>query len=489
MKKLPNILWLTTDQQRSDTIHALGNAYIDTPNLDRLCREGVAFTRAYCQNPICTPSRASFLCGKYPSSINANINGADNLPEHCTLIPRRLKDLGYDTGLVGKLHITSAWDNREDRMDDGYDYFKLNLGSGHHLNRENNPYVEWLQEQGVDWHDIFTKDDKHDYWWYREDAPIDLRQTAFLADRAVQFIQAHADAGRPWMLSVNCFDPHPPYDAPKPLVDKYLARNLPDPVFSEGDLDADRRLRAFFHQSDARPIDDALRRNKASYYGMVEIVDRHYGRIIDALDRLGIREDTIIVFNSDHGEMLGDHGLTHKGCRFYEGLVHIPLIISMPGRIRQNARYEGITELTDIVPTLAELCGIPLTDTHGHSLLPVLEGRAETTGRTFARTEYYATLEEDRTYDALRSGDQAPIDFPQDWTGSYACMYFDGRYKLNVFHGIEYGQLFDLQADPAEQHNLWDDPASQALKMHLLLASFDVSVRYTRPVQTRRGRY
>ena len=107
----PNILWLCTDQQRSDTIHALGNPYIDTPNLDKLCSQGVAFTRAYCQNPICTPSRASFLSGRYPSAINANINGAVNLPEHCTLIPKRLSDAGYFCGLVGKLHVTSAWDD------------------------------------------------------------------------------------------------------------------------------------------------------------------------------------------------------------------------------------------------------------------------------------------------------------------------------------------------------------------------------------------
>lgn len=119
MDKRPNILWLCTDQQRWDTIHALGNSFIDTPNLDRLCRQGVAFTNTYCQNPICTPSRASFLTGRYPSSINANINGACNLPEHCTLITKRLADAGYYCGLVGKLHITSAWNDYEPRMDDG----------------------------------------------------------------------------------------------------------------------------------------------------------------------------------------------------------------------------------------------------------------------------------------------------------------------------------------------------------------------------------
>ena len=488
MAKRPNILWLCTDQQRSDTIHALGNPYIDTPNLDKLCSQGVAFTRAYCQNPICTPSRASFLTGRYPSAVNANINGACNLPEHCTLISRRLADAGYECGLIGKLHITSAWDDYEDRMDDGYSYFCYNLGSGHHLRSDHNPYKDWLAEKGVDWQDIFTSTEKHDYHWYREDAPIELRQTAWLAEKAIDFMKARKDSDQPWMLSVNCYDPHPPYDAPLELVNKYLDRDLPDPIYTEADLQLDKDLKGFFFQSKARPVDDKLRRNKASYYGMIEIVDRHFGRILDALDELGLREDTLVIFTSDHGEMLGDHGLTHKGCRFYEGLVHVPLILSMPGRIRQNVRYDGLAELTDIVPTIAELCGIQAEDAHGRSLLPVLEGGQPFTPRKFVRSEYYDTLEIDWGYDALRepgevSGDDSNVDC------SYATMYYDGKYKLCVYHGSHFGELYDLENDPREQNNLWDREDMQAVKMSLLLDSYEISTKYTRPGQSRRGRY
>lgn len=488
MAKRPNILWLCSDQQRSDTIHALGNPYIDTPNLDRLCREGVAFTRAYCQNPICTPSRASFLSGRYPSSINANINGASNLPEHCTLIPKRLSDAGYDCGLVGKLHVTAAWDDYEDRMDDGYSYYNYNLGSGHFLRSDHNPYKDWLEKKGVDWQDIFTTDEKHDYHWYREDAPVDLRQTAWLAEEAINFMKAHKDSEQPWLLSVNCYDPHPPYDAPLELVNKYMTRNLPDPIFDEADLQMDKDLKEFFFQSKARPVDDNLRRNKASYYGMVEIVDRHYGWILDALDELGLRENTLVIYNSDHGEMLGDHGLTHKGCRFYEGIIHIPLIMSMPGRIQQGVTYDGLAELTDIVPTIGELCGIEINDSHGRSLLPLLEGGRNFKPRKYVRAEFYDTLEIDWCYDGLRApGEVSEEDSHVDC--SYATMYYDGKHKLNVYHGTHYGQLYDMENDPMEQNNLWDKPEYQELKMSLILDSFDVSTKYSRPGQIRRGRF
>ena len=488
MGKRPNILWLCTDQQRSDTIHALGNPYIDTPNLDKLCSQGVAFTRAYCQNPICTPSRASFLSDRYPSSINANMNGACNLPEHCTLIPKRLADAGYYCGLVGKLHITSAWDDYEERMDDGYSYFCYNLASGHHLRSDHNPYKDWLTEKGVDWQTLFTTDEKHDYHWYREDAPIELRQTAWLAEKAIAFMKEHKDSEQPWMLSVNCYDPHPPYDAPLELVNKYLERDLPDPIYSEADLELDKKLKRFFFQSSAQPMSDKLRRNKASYYGMIEIVDKHFGQILDALDALGLRENTLVIFTSDHGEMLGDHGLTHKGCRFYEGLVHVPLIFSMPGTIRENVRCDGITELTDIAPTIAEMCGVEMKDGHGRSLVPILKDGEALKPRRFVRSEYYDTLEIDWCYDGLReNGDVSGEDSHVDC--AYATMYFDGKYKLCVYHGTHFGELYDLENDPTEQNNLWDSPEHQQIKMSMLLDSYEASTKYSRPGQSRRGRY
>ena len=151
MPSRPNILWYCTDQQRFDTIAALGNKHIRTPNLDRFVAESATFTHAFCQSPICTPSRASFLTGMYPSAVGVNGNGFHRFPRHYEdrLISKALHDEGYDCGLIGKLHLASAFLRREERVNDGYDYFQY---SHDHKggNERGNEYVEWIKGQGVD---------------------------------------------------------------------------------------------------------------------------------------------------------------------------------------------------------------------------------------------------------------------------------------------------------------------------------------------------
>ncbi|MCG8306639.1 MAG: sulfatase-like hydrolase/transferase, partial [Cytophagales bacterium] len=158
----PNILWITTDQQRYNTIHSLGNDIIRTPNLDKLCDQGVAFTRAYCQSPICTPSRASFMTGLYPSQVHQNRNGNEYFPEskRVQLISKRLADAGYDCALSGKLHIASAWEGKEQRTNDGFRKFWLSHSPGQGAEAGTNAYIEWLKGKGVDPADIFQKKKK-----------------------------------------------------------------------------------------------------------------------------------------------------------------------------------------------------------------------------------------------------------------------------------------------------------------------------------------
>ena len=189
--KRPNILWICTDQQRYDTIHALGNEHIQTPNLDRLCAEGVAFTHAHCQSAICTPSRSSFLTGLYPSTVHGNRNGNAYFPanERVQLITKRLADVGYDCGLSGKLHLASAWNGEEQRVDDGYRKFwyshSHNQGIG-----IGNQYTDWLTEQGIDLGDVFQTKKDGTYGTYRPDMNPQYHQTTWCADRAIEFIES-----------------------------------------------------------------------------------------------------------------------------------------------------------------------------------------------------------------------------------------------------------------------------------------------------------
>jgi arylsulfatase A-like enzyme len=445
----PNILWICTDQQRYDTIGALGNGHVHTPNLDRLVAEGVAFTHAFCQSPICTPSRASFLTGMYPSSVHACTNGNDVWAGAAPLISRLLADAGYDTGLAGKLHLAGAQGRIEPRGDDGYRVFEW---SHHPENNwpEGHAYADWLRARDYD------PDRVHSH---PEELPVELHQTMWCAERAMAFMEEAGD--RPWLMSVNPFDPHAPFDPPGEMLRRFDPEALTDPLFRESDLESQARLAADFQNPARRPDEFDARQVKAAYYAMIELIDMAVGRVVERLERLGQRERTIVIFTSDHGEMLGDHGLLLKGCRFYEGLVRVPLIISWPGHIRAGLRSDALVELTDLMPTLLEACGLSIPErVQGRSLLLILTGQADAhRHRDFVRCEYYR---------ALNPG--AP---GRRFEGSYATMIRDRHHKLVTYHGHDVGELFDLDQDPGEFNNLWDDPAFGDVRFSLLKRSFD----------------
>ena len=467
----PNILWICTDQQRYDTIAALGHRHVSTPCLDKLAREGLAFERAYCQSPVCTPSRASFLTGMYPSSIQVNRNGNPTFPDFPPLISKLLADDGYTCGLIGKLHLTSAYGRIEERADDGYSFWQYSHAPRDDWN-SGHDYADWVRSKGAVLGELI-KD--------RAGVPAELHQTTFCAEKTIEFIEENQ--GGPWFASVNIYDPHPPFNPPQAYREQFDPLEVKPPLFQESDLAQQAKLADIDFQSEARRPDNLdikspilpqsptpslveeetggerdARTLIAAYYAMIKLIDDQIGRILAALDASGQRDDTVIIFTSDHGEALGDHGLIQKGCRFYEGLVHVPLIWSWRGQFSTDLRSKALVELTDIAPTIMEICGLPIPNyITGKSLLPILTGeRAPDEHRDFVRCEFI---------DAL--------DLPD---ASVATMTFDGRYKIILYHNHNLGELYDLELDPDEFDDLWDRSEYQQLKSELMQRSYDASM-------------
>jgi len=447
----PNILWICTDQQRYDTIGALNNGQLRSPNIDRLVASGVSFERAYCQSPICTPSRASFLTGMYPSSVHGCGNGNAYWAEAAPLVTALLADAGYDCALAGKFHLAGARGRIEPRpQHDGYRLFHWSHGP-HDYWREGHDYADWLGEQGYSLAEMLKRP---------HETPPELHQTTWCADRAIDFIKAD-HGGAPWLMSVNIFDPHAPFDPPQSYLDRFDIEAMSGPKFRESDLAAQAKLSSIDFQTEARrPEDFDAKRIQAAYYAMIELVDDNVGRMLTALEDSGQTRNTLVIFTSDHGETLGDHGLLLKGCRFYEGLVRVPLIFSWPAQLLADQRRQSLVELIDIAPTLLDLAGVAIPERmQGRSLRSLLtDADAPDFHREFARCEYYSALNPDSR---------------EEFSGSYATMIRDDRYKLIVYHGHDIGELFDLENDPDEFDNLWDDLVMMPVKLRLMRQSFD----------------
>ncbi|MCA9053329.1 MAG: sulfatase-like hydrolase/transferase [Planctomycetaceae bacterium] len=472
MSDRPNILWICTDQQRFDTIRALGNERIRTPHIDRLVAGGVAFTQAYCQSPVCTPSRASFLTGRYPRTTRCRQNG-QSMPEAERLLPRILADHGYDCGLSGKLHLASCSDGKvEQRIDDGYRVFHWS----HHPQPDwpENAYTQWLVRKGLDWKELYAGPEVR---YVKEGIPAEHHQTTWCGEMAIDFIREHANDSQPWLFSVNPFAPHHPFDPPAEYLARYHPEEMPLPRFRPGELDNKPQYQRLDHHwahnnpggMDVASLTPAeSQRITAAYYAMIEHIDHEVGRMLDALEESGQRENTLVVFMSDHGEMLGDHGLYLKGPHFYDEAVHVPLVISWPGHIASGLRSDALVELTDLAPTLMECCGLtPEPQMQGRSLHGILSGRSDPhRHRASVLCEYY-----------------------NSWTHSrsYGTMLRTRTEKIVVYHGTERGELYDLATDPDEFDNLWDVPAAQLMKSRLLKDCFDASVFTLDPLPERRG--
>ncbi len=415
------------------------------------------------------------MTGRYPASTRVHQNGNDSFPDEEILVSRMFADSGYVSGLIGKLHL-SRGDILEKRpKNDGYSFYKWS----HHSTPDypsGHDYADWLKQKGVDPAALYGKLQGA----VGAGVPDEFHQTTWCTEVAIEFIQDHTE--EPWFLNINPFDPHPPYDPPEEYLKRYSDKELPPPIFREEDIlhqeifseidqQARRAINPFQANEGENSVQNIKRADlgsyppehfswkdiKACYYAMIEKIDDSLGKIVKALEESGQLDNTIIIFTSDHGELLGDHGLIYKGCRFFEALTHVPLIISWPEGFARDYVSNMLVELVDIVPTVLEAAGIPVPYyVQGKSLASFLTApTANYSHKDHVICEYHGAI----------GGPQMPDQ-------THGVMFYDGRYKVSVYAGHSIGEIYDLEADPEETHNLWFDDNFLAQKADLVQQAF-----------------
>jgi arylsulfatase A-like enzyme len=458
-----NLLFLWTDEQRPDTIAAYGNPQIRTPHLDRLAAGGTLFEAAYCTAPLCTPSRGSVVTGTYPHTHGARHNNIP-LPASVPTVAEVLTAQGYRCGYAGKWHLGD-----ELRAQRGFEAFWSSIEDGYtadHGARGFSRYHHWLVAQGFRPPDV-TKDG--DRVFSRQTAarlPEAAGKPAFLAGEACRFLDTFGREG-PFALYVNFLEPHFPLNGPWDDLYPPEAMTLPPSWYAPPDpaLPLRYRLRqeGFRRQNPHVETDDerGWKGARARYWGLASLVDAYAGKILEHLERLGLAEETVVVYSSDHGDMMGEHRLLAKAMPF-DGASRVPLLIRAPGL--PAGRVTTPVSQIDVTPTVLDLLGFaPPPAAQGASLRPLLEGGGgDVPGRRAA--DGLAWGEVVVEWAGVPRGDSVSGYRPPVEDGSAAseaalrAMAAEqrtirrGRWKLTVDEGGEH-ELYDLRADPGEMRN------------------------------------
>ena len=448
MNARPHMLILMTDQQRADCLRCAGHPQIQTPNLDRIAREGMRFAQATTVAPLCMPARASFATALYPHNHGMWANNGE-MPASDETLFHLLQRSGYLTALVGKAHYYvhapgTDLRQREDYMHArGFEYVHETTGPGASSGTVSYVTDEW-ERKGL-WERV-----KQDYADRRaaggevvraSPLPVDDFLDSYIGRKAAEFVDAYADP-RPMCLFVGFGGPHDPWDAPGSYATMYRPQDTPVPIpipVKYATLpDWLRRKHAMRIVSQTALA--LIPQIRANYYGKISLIDYRIGCILEAFQRRGWLDDLFIVFLSDHGEMLGDHGRFGKKT-FHESNIRIPLIARWPGRIAANAVTDALVENIDIFPTLLEAVGCaPSPRCLGRSLWPVLR----------------------QTTVDLRESQLCEIG-----RGEKQIMLRTRRYKFAIDGEGRVYMLYDFERDPQEQDNLAGDPAACGLENEL----------------------
>ena len=490
----PNFLFIITDQHRADHTGFGGNEIVQTPHLDALAARSMQFDRAYVANPICMPNRSTIMTGRLPSVHGTRENGIP-LDWRGNTFVREFRGVGYRTALLGKCHLqnmghgvgmeyffpipgdavtspyTEGWDRLElmerhsrERIDfpeDFYGFSHIDL-TVDHGDRCGGHYYQWLLEQGADPENLQGRDNALQAFagWnqiYQTAMPEDLYPTSYVTSRTIEALEDSARGEGPFFIQCSYPDPHHPFTPPGRFYEMYDPREIPLPsTFADphtGSLAFYRQRlkhegKQLFQVAPFAPTEAQYRYSAAAEYGMISMIDEGVGKVLEALERLRLAENTVAVFTSDHGDMFGDHHMMLKGGMHYEGCIRVPLLIDSPQH--RPGVCSSLAGSIDLAQTFLELADVPAYHgMQGNSLVPLLEDP-----QAVVRDDIL--VEEDELFDIVGAGSHLRMR---------TIVTEDAR--LTLYQGAELGELFDLESDREEMSNRFEDVSARDLRFSL----------------------
>jgi arylsulfatase A-like enzyme len=466
----PNILILMTDQQRFDSLGCYGSTVVDTPNIDRLAKEGALFEYCYSPCPVCTPSRASMLTGKsVPDHGVYKLH--DILPNGQILLPKWLQSICYETSLVGKLHVSGIWHEAENRHpNDGFEHYHWCIDPGLNFDSIYNTFARWVEKKNPVFYNRLKKEGKSLHHF-----PAELHFSRWASETTTDLIR-NRDGNRPFFILMSLFDPHDPYfDHPVEATNSVKQENIPEPQPIPRGADMPKGVRrelekAQLIKNNSQTFKGSIHNLRKGYYASIAFFDREIGTVLDFLDQQGLTENTLVIFVSDHGDMLFDRGLFTKGAFFYDPSVRVPFLMRLPGIIPPGTRITTPVQQLDIAATALSLAGFNKEGLNrimpeSMDLLSLIQqGKAYENYRDYAVCTYRNT-----GYGPGHKYFDSPIN---------CTMFRDERFKLNVYHSMPdvgrlEGELYDMENDPLEVNNLWNNAEHAEVKAGLLQRLMD----------------
>ena len=460
-----NVVLFITDGHRKDTVGCYGSGPAQTPCIDTFAAGGVRFEQAFCTHSVCMPTRASIYTGRYPHVHGVWANGVRLRDSEVTLA-QVLAQAGYATGAAGKIHFDPQQSYTEAHIDAKpqqaypdelcpvvetpyYGFEEVHL-SENFLGVE---YVEFIQREFPDLLDRVKA---------RQRVPEEAHELTWITGQAIGFIERQAGAGRPFFCHCSFHELIPPCNPPDGFAGHHDPADVSVPLLREDDL---ARRPAFYRQcyegyvrNGTQPDQATLRQYVAGYYDQARFIDKQFGRVLDALQRLGIRDDTIVVFCADHGLSLCDHWQWRHGPFMFDQVINVPMVWHVPGVASAGHVTQAMVEGVDIMPTVLDLCGVACPPgVQGRSMAPILRGEDQT-GRE-------SVLIQEREAPDLSARGLEP-----DSVCQYGVRTSD--WKFIHYPGQTCGEMYDLRNDPGEFVNLWGEPGYQPQRLameHLLL--------------------